>query len=681
MDDGDLHRLVGLMDEPTVTTTLDGVIEAANARFWSEIAPHRPRAIRLQEIASDPKELADNLAQWAATAQWLPGTFVVRRGDRDARYRASGCRLSWSEGPPRVLIRLREHHRATAMFTRLNTRIADLSREVGRRVRAEARLAGELVIVELIARGAGLPETLEAIARFAEAESSALTSVLVLDDAGRLRLGAAPSLPDAYNEAIDGLMPGPSVGSCGTAVHRKEPVVVADIANDPLWADFADLALEHELRACWSTPVLDASGEVVATVANYYRQVGEPTVDDDRVIAAACHLTAIAIERHRDAAELSERAERLEEANRRKNEFLAMLGHELRNPLSPMVTAVELLQSPGATEAKRQKYLAILDRQLGLMRRLVDDLLEIARVTRGKITLTKEVIDLRSVLTAAWTVDGDDPRVQVAMPDEEAWVYGDADRLQQVVQNLVHNARKFTPSDGHIAIELSVSKEAVRLGVRDDGAGIDPADLPSMFDLFAQGPRALDRSDGGLGIGLTLVKSLVEAHGGEVTARSEGLGKGSEFEIRLPRVEPPSSVVSPERPSTLGRKLDIVVVDDDEDGAAALATLLREWGHSVRVEHEGRAAISACLERPPELVVLDIGLPGMDGFQVVETLRRELEGTASACTLVAHSGYGQKSDVESALAAGFDAFLVKPVDIGELKAVLKRAGTARRRSC
>jgi signal transduction histidine kinase/ActR/RegA family two-component response regulator len=368
----------------------------------------------------------------------------------------------------------------------------------------------------------------------------------------------------------------------------------------------------------------------------------------------------------------------LREEHRRKDDFLAMLAHELRNPLMPLVTAIDLLRrAPDARAAAR--YLDIMARQTGQMSRLVEDLLDVSRVSRGRIELRRHRILLNDVLRDA--VEASRPTLQlrrhelkVSMADEELPVNGDGVRLTQVFSNLLHNAAKYTDPNGRIEVATFRDHDHAVARIRDNGIGIAPEMLPRVFDLFAQAPVSLDRSQGGLGIGLTLVRALIELHGGEVVADSEGLGRGSVFTVRLPIMEraAPRAEPPPAQPSVpeSERSLRVLVVDDNEDAANSLADILRLTGHHAEVAFSGAKALQAATDLDVDLVLLDIGLPDMDGFEVATRLRRVVR---RGSRLVAVTGYGTAEDRRRAVEAGFDEHVVKPVMSETLAAVLHRA--------
>ncbi|BBA37481.1 PAS/PAC sensor hybrid histidine kinase [Methylocaldum marinum] len=373
---------------------------------------------------------------------------------------------------------------------------------------------------------------------------------------------------------------------------------------------------------------------------------------------------------------LRRRAAELAEADRRKDEFLAMLAHELRNPLAPIRNAVHILHRLVPLLPESQRPLEMIERQTQHLARLVDDLLDVSRVTRGKINLHKLPVDV--VALAARVVENHRPSasahqhtVTSTLPPRPLYVEGDEVRLTQVLDNLLNNANKYTPEGGHIWLTVENGKHEALVSVRDSGIGIAEEDLPGVFDLFSQVDPGIDRARGGLGIGLSLVKRLVEMHGGYVEARSEGHGKGSEFIVHLPLLcatTGPGSVPEGTQPaSEAPAPLRVLVVDDNYDAADSMALLVNLWGHETRVVHDGRCAVEMCLSYRPDIVLLDLGLPGMSGYEVARHLRNEYGDTMG---LFALTGYGQAEDRERSAAAGFDHHLVKPIDPDTLKTLL-----------
>ena len=378
---------------------------------------------------------------------------------------------------------------------------------------------------------------------------------------------------------------------------------------------------------------------------------------------------------------LVERAAELARADRSKDEFLAMLAHELRNPLAPLRNAAEILNTSDASAEEHGEAQRILARQIENMSRMIDDLLDVSRITEGKIQMCPQVVALADILTAATNIarSGIASRgqsLEVSLSAEPIFLNADATRLEQVFGNLLTNASKY--SDSGFPIRLSAERIGVRgkeppeviVRVSDDGIGIAPELLPRIFDLFVQATRAPDRAQGGLGIGLTLVHRIVKLHGGNVEAHSEGLGRGSEFIVRLPILsEPPATLRSTPAPPVRDTPRRMLIVDDNEDSARSMATLQRRRGHETRIAFTGPDALAAAADFRPEVVLLDIGLPGMDGFEVAQRVRA-MPALAGAF-LVAISGYGSPEDVAHARAVGFDEYLVKPADLDLLRAWLR----------
>jgi PAS domain S-box-containing protein len=378
-----------------------------------------------------------------------------------------------------------------------------------------------------------------------------------------------------------------------------------------------------------------------------------------------------------DVTQQKQLEEELRNQHRRKDEFLAMLGHELRNPLAAIVHAVDLLSSEDPAERERARR--VVQRQTRNLSRLVDDLLDVSRITRGQITLEKKRVEIHDVVSAGvdvWRhlIAQKRQRLSVDLGHGDLWIEGDPTRLGQVMANLVHNASKFTPEEGSIHIAASAENSTVVLVVRDNGEGMPPDVLAHAFELFVQGSNSLDRQQGGLGLGLTLVQSLVEMHGGTVEARSAGPRLGTEVLVRLPlaargeRSTTPARIVGAEAAEVRRRR--VLIVEDNADAREMLAFLLRRDGHEVRSAEDGAVAIDEAEAFAPDVVLLDIGLPGLDGYAVARALRASAH--ASGALLVALTGYGQVEDRERAFAAGFDEHLLKPVEPEMLRAVMRR---------
>ena len=389
-------------------------------------------------------------------------------------------------------------------------------------------------------------------------------------------------------------------------------------------------------------------------------RLGDP--DQRRVAVLFNDITA----RKRAAEEREGLVAQLREADRRKDEFLAMLAHELRNPIAAIANALGVTARSSLREHLDWAS-EVTTRQMNHLTRLIDDLLDVSRITRGKIVLRKDRIDATTVLESAAAtvrplVEERKHRLELAIDRGTLWVDADPTRLEQVAVNLLNNAAKYSENGGQILLRARREDCEVVIAVRDRGVGIPPEKLPDMFELFAQGDRSLARSEGGLGIGLTVVKKLVEMHGGRIDARSDGPGQGTEFTVRLPAapmpIAPPSPDPGPAR--SPAAKARILVVDDNVDTARGMARLLRLIGNEVATANDGPEGLRVAADFNPEIVLLDIGLPGMDGYEVAARLR-ERENSRDLL-IIAASGYGQEEDIRRSMAAGFDHHLTKPID-------------------
>jgi signal transduction histidine kinase len=442
------------------------------------------------------------------------------------------------------------------------------------------------------------------------------------------------------------------------ALADGDPRLAGLVAQQPPWSDLSVLLLTRH-------------GADSAVVAQAMEALGNVTLLERPVrVAALASAVRSALRgrerQYRTRAHLQER----EAADRRKDEFLAALAHELRNPLAPIRTSVGLLRLGGPAP----EVVEIMERQISHLVRLVDDLMEVSRMTRGKIALRKEVVDLASVVAAAVEmsrplIESANHKLTVMLEEPPISVDADATRLTQVFSNLLNNAANYTDPGGSISISAKREGDDVAISVTDTGIGIPAEALPTVFDMFAQ-IAVRDRfAQPGLGIGLTLARSLVELHGGTLMAASEGAGKGSQFTVRLPishreRTAPkvPSSV--PE----IGKSKRILVVDDNQDAANSLGSLLRILGADVRVVHDGKAALEAFEVFHPRVTLLDLGMPGMDGYEVARRIRARADSRKAA--LIALTGWGQEQDRRRTEEAGFDYHLTKPVDIDTVAAAL-----------
>ena len=585
--------------------------------------------------------------------------------------------------------------------------VARHTREALRRARVEETLRDETRILEVLNRtGQALTSTLD------------LNTLLqAITDAGTQLSGARfgaffyngigehgevmqlYTLSGAAREDFAGLGDPRPTGLFNPTFHDQAPIRSADITQDERYGRLGPhhgMPAGHlAVRSYLAVPVVSRSGSVLGGLIFGHPEPGVFTERTERIVAGVAAQAAVAMDNarlyevaqksalERDALLQSERTARVEaeRLSRMKDEFLAMLAHELRNPLAPISSSASLLSIQFAEEPRIRQTSAIISRQVRHMSRLIDDLLDVSRVTRGLVTLQLAEVDFRDVVRSALDqtrplIEEKRHRIEVALPPNPVRVRGDQTRLIQSVANILNNAAKYTPQGGAIAAELECDGQRLRLRVRDNGSGMPPDLLPSVFELFTQGARTLARSQGGLGLGLALVKKLVELHGGSVAAHSPGVGRGSVFTIELPCLAAgeaataggAGAVSDPAAPQRR-QKLRLIVVDDNEDAADSLATLLKAQGHMVMVEYTAMAALRRATRERPDAMLLDIGLPDMDGYQLAGLLRGQRETRDTV--LVAATGYGQARDRARAVEAGFAHHLVKPIDMAALVKILQ----------
>lgn len=492
-----------------------------------------------------------------------------------------------------------------------------------------------------------------------------------------LRLASHSGIPEAVAEQLNVVHFGE--GPCGAAAASRSAITLSHLQSSRSADTEALRALG--MRAYTCNPLM-VGDRLLGTLAFAVR--GQERFTDEQVefLRTICHYVAVAQERVRVE-------ESLRESARRKDEFLAMLAHELRNPLAPVANAIEIMRSqPGQERVEWAR--GVMERQLRHMSRLIDDLLDVSRISTGKITLKKERLNLsraveRAVETAQGFVSECGHQLEVELAEPDVFVAADPVRLEQVVTNLLNNAAKYTERGGRIWVTLETDLALARIRVRDTGVGIAPALLQQVFELFTQGERSLDRAQGGLGLGLTLVRNLVRLHDGTVEAFSEGPGRGSEFVVTLPLADErpagvtlaPDVVASAARPmpsAPTGMRRRLLVVDDNRDSAETLAELAEGWGFEADTAYDGLSALERAAEWEPSHLFLDIGMPGLNGYEVARRLRQDAR--FAGATLVALTGYGQADDIERSRAAGFDHHLVKPVDLAMLERLLCSSPTS-----
>jgi PAS domain S-box-containing protein len=464
--------------------------------------------------------------------------------------------------------------------------------------------------------------------------------------------------------------------ACGRALTAGQPVVIEDVLVDKAYAAFHDVARAAGYRSVIAVPLFAADGQRLGAISMHFPSPHRPTEAEMRRLQLYCRQVGDFIQRIRLENALRQRESELQDADRRKDEFLALLAHELRNPLAPIRYAIATARKEASTGEQRAHALDVLDRQAAYMSRLLDDLLDISRITRGILELKKEPTSLESVI--ATSVEAAQPFIDarrhlltVTLPDRPVWLVADAVRLSQVFSNLLINAAKYTPEDGQVELTAVNGHDGLVVTIRDNGAGIAPEMLPKLFTLFSQDKSLLDHAGGGLGVGLAMVRGLVELHRGTVQARSAGPGRGSEFVVRLPveRVPAADELAEPEPPAEPKATLRVLVVDDNRDAADSCATLLELSGHRALTAYNGTRALQLGESFLPHVMLLDIGLPDLNGYEVARRVRASDWG-AGLC-LVAVTGWGKEEDRVRAREAGFDHHMTKPVAPGAIESLVE----------
>jgi len=639
MSPDDFRRLADLTAEPALLLSRQGSVLAANRQMRQlGLVPEQLPGRHLTEFAASPR-LDDYLRMCARSASPVIGAAEVHGDDgRVSQCRCYGAVLEFDpQGEhTQIVLRFAAREGPENRFLALNQKIQELNAEVRRRRMVEQRLREQTDWLQVTLSSIGdavITTDASGDVTFLTPAAESLTGWTNLEASGR-------PLEEVFrivNETSRAVVESPvkKVLRSGTMVGLANHTML--IARDGSERPIDDSA----------APIRDARGRLIGVVL-VFRDVTE---------------------RRQSQQTLRQRAEELTEADRRKNEFLAMLAHELRNPLAPIRSGLDLL----AIEYGESEAIQLMQEQVAHVVRLVDDLLDVSRIVTGRIELRRETVKLQTIVTRA--LETVKPlllercqRLHVSVPPEPVYLYVDPVRMAQVLTNLLHNAAKYTDAGGEIQLTARHSRDGITISVKDNGIGIEPSLLPQVFELFIQSERTIDRSLGGLGLGLTLVRNLVELHDGTVSAFSRGTGQGSEFVVNLPIHA--ATGESPEQhssPSPLPKRR-LLVVDDNVGAAKMLRLLLLHCGaDAVYLAHDGPEALQAAAAHHPDIILLDIGLPRMDGYEVARRLRADLGLTGSL--LVAVTGYGQAEDIGRSKAAGFDEHLVKPPGVEALIAL------------
>ena len=640
----DYRQILDVLQEATLIVSGGGLILIVNpaaARLLGVTGDER----RLSDVVADPAEaVAAYLRACSRSKQQVIGALELKVGER-RRCRTEGVVLRPRVGGEEalILVRLTTREESVGRFILFNQRIDELNREVARRRRVEEELRAqrEWLQVTLASIGDAVITTdVKGAVTFLNPRAEALTGWNLAEGVGR-PLEEVFHIINEYTRAVVS-------NPVSQVIERGEIVGLANhtvlIAQDGTEKAIEDTA----------APIRGTDGDLQGVVLVFH------DIGDRRVLER----------------QLRERAEKLAEADRRKDEFLAMLAHELRNPLAPVSNGLHILRLKAGDALVVERMREMMERQIGHLVRMVDDLMDVSRITRGKILLRLEPLDLTR--TARLTADDYQPRIAAAgltlaldLPATAVWISADPTRLTQILSNLLENAIKFSDPGGSITLEVAVTPNGgAEVRIRDAGIGIEPRLLPHIFDAFTQADRTLDRSRGGLGLGLAMVKGLVELHGGSVLAASEGPGRGTVVTVRLRRSDDlGTSGEAPDGPAASARRYRVLIVDDNRDAAESLQMVLDLSGYETGVAYNGPEGVTTALRMRPDIVLCDIGLPGMDGFAVARALRGHPE-TASV-RLVAVTGYGEDNIRRRALEAGFDAHLVKPVESSTLLATVR----------
>lgn len=560
-----------------------------------------------------------------------------------------------------------------------------IARDIGERKRAEQALhkrmrqldllsqAGQALILGDAGEASAMPT--ELFDRVRLAIGCELCLSYELGEGDTLRLVAATGLSRAGRQAmatvpIDGPL-------CGLAARRRAPLIVEDLQAAPLPEA---QRLRDEGVCCYAGFPLVAHGEVLGVAAFGSTTRSRFREGDLQVIQTVCDQASAMLERNRLIEALHARERSLRLADRRKDDFIATLAHELRNPLAPIRNAVDILRRRGLDDPQLEWCRSVIQRQVTQMTHLLEDLLDVSRVTRNKIELRRERVALERVIDEALETTQPLIRAQphalrVDLPPEPVVVFGDPTRLTQVLANLLNNAAKYTDPGGRITLEARVDGDEVAIRVSDNGIGIDAAQLARVFEMFSQLEPALERSRGGLGLGLSLSRGLVELHGGRLEADSEGVGRGSTFTVTLPIVHAAPDPAVGHAPAREATSVRVLVVDDNADAAQTLATMLELQGMDSRAVYGGREGLEVAEQWRPEVVVVDIGMPDMNGHEFVRRLRAQPWG--EALLAIACTGWGQNEDRARARAAGFDHHLVKPIEPEAIAKIVARLDEGR----
>lgn len=669
-----LAAIVESSDDAIISETFDGKITS-----WNKAA-ERLFGYVSEEIIGKPISLLAPLEH----AGELPAVSEqVRRGETTKHFETKGRRKDGRTMDVSINISAIRDAQGSVVGA------SAIARDITERKRKEQTARFLAHVSTTVASLVDYELTLQTVAKLAVPFFADWCAISMLEANGSLRRAALAHTDPTKVELAQKLFqrfpddPGPRHGTLNV-LRTGKPRLISDLNESVLRERIQDdelftMAQNLGLRSYMAMP-LSARGKTIGVITFILAESGRRYEDPDLAVGEElAYRAAVAIEN-------AQLYQALKESDKRKNEFLAMLAHELRNPLAPVRNALHILKvSPNNPSVSAQAR-DMAERQVHYLTRLVDDLLDVSRIMRGKIELRKERLELstligRAVETAQPLIDSGGHELTVSVPDQPVCLEADLIRMAQVISNLLNNAAKYTQSGGHIWLTAEEADDQVLIRVRDSGIGIDPEMLPRIFDMFMQVAPTDARSQGGLGIGLTLVRNLVEMHHGTVEAHSAGLEQGSEFIVRLPAAQVnrqggSETRLDPCEPTPPSPHCRVLVVDDNVDAADSLGMLLRLQGHDVKIAHSGPEALEAVRESEPQLILLDLGMPGMDGYEVARRVRSE--HGSSNIVIAALTGWGQEQDRQRSKAAGFQHHLTKPIELSALEALFE---TCQQRKC
>ena len=662
-----LAAIVEFSEDAVVSKTLDGIIQSWN-RGAQRIFGYTPEEMIGKPITMIiPPELRDEESMILERIRnGLPVEhFDTTRIAKDGRRVSISLTVSPIRNAQGKVIGASKIARDVSLRKRAERELVESRRRLAAEAAALVRLSeASTRLWQSRSLASGLDEVLRTVKELTGATKGNVQ--LVNAARNTLSIVAYDGFDAGFLAAFEHISMDNSRAACGRALASGGPVAIEDVLSDAAYVDYHDVARAAGYRAVVSVPLFGADGSKLGAISVHFPSPHRPTEAEMRRLQLYCRQASDFIQRIRLEHTLRQREDALREADSRKNEFLALLAHELRNPIAPIRYALAMLRKPGASAEQRTRAEDIIDRQAAHMGRLLDDLLDVSRITRGSLELRKSVTTLDSAVATAVEsaqpfIDAKHHALHIELPDHVVRIEADPARLAQIISNLLINAAKFTPEGGRIELEATNGDREVTVTVRDNGVGIGPELMPRLFTLLAQAQPALDRSENGLGVGLALVRGLVHLHGGTVEARSAGPGRGSQFIVRLPvgaAVAPEEKAHDATTPAE-SAGLRVLVVDDNRDAADSCAMLLELSGHRARTAYNGTQALQLGENLLPHVVLLDIGLPDLNGYEVARRIRATTWG--AHLPLVAVTGWGKEEDRERAFAAGFDHHLTKPV--------------------